>query len=88
MNDIPEAHISYCIPFVVQHCVADLRVMKIASRVGVIFCVSHPDDTGEKSRIHYGSLTLWSLGGLREPEFVHQIIVDQLGPIDFTVLHR
>ena len=70
MNDISEAYISYCMPFVVQHCVADIRVMKIASRVGVIICVSHPDDSGEKSRVHHCSMTLWNLGGPREPEFV------------------
>ena len=74
--------------FVVQHCVSNLRVMKIASRVGVILCVSHPDDSGEKSRIHHHRLTLWSLGGLREPELVQQIIVDQLGLINLTILHR
>ena len=88
MNDIPEARICYCMPFDILHCVIDLRVMKITSRVGVILWVSQPDDSGEKSTIHHCRLTLWSFGGLREPEFVQQIIVDQLGPIDLSVLHR
>jgi len=70
MNDIPEAYVGVGMPFVVQHGVSDLRVRKIARRVGVTVFVSHPNDSGEKSRIHHGSVTLWSLRGLREPEFV------------------
>ena len=61
--------------------------MKITFRVCFILRVPHPDDSREKSRIHYSCRTLWSFGGLRGPEFVQQIIVDQLGPIYFVVLH-
>ena len=73
--------------FVVQHGVPDLRIMKVTIRVGVSLGVSQLDDSREKARIHHCSLSLWRLGGLREPEFVQQIIVDQLGLIDLSILH-
>jgi len=75
-------------PFVVWHCLANLRVREIPRRVCAIFFVPQLDDSREKSMIQHGSLTLCIFGGLRESEFVEQLIVDQLCPIDFAILHR
>ena len=87
MDDIPDSHISHWLPFVVQQGVSNLRVCKISRRIWVVIFVLHPDDSSEKSRIQYGCLSLWTLGGLREPEFVEQMIIYQLCPINFAILH-
>ena len=73
--------------FVVQYGVPDLGVVKVTIKIGVSLGVSQLDDSREKAGIHHHSLSLGSLGGLREPELVQQVVVDQLSPIYLLILH-